>query len=164
MKVTLILIAISLSSSLQSKTLDLELLLKARGLQALERIETLSKKNGKSQGKNLSKKELCEWNLEKIYYGFSIPDLTKTLIKKFGTVTKYALLINEDSTSGPQIHYGYDHSQSNIPIGTEIFNLNNVWRATISKKMDNYILISSDKCMYFFNDTDPLDSFSSSKD
>lgn len=143
---------------------SIDLLLKARGLQAVEKIEKLAKKNGDSKSKNLTKKEKCEWNLELAYYAFAHPDLTKTVRKpvyqnKSKEATAFILVIPEDDgTMGLQINFTYEKKTDSFPILNEISTLHEGWRIKISQQIPNKIWVNSPNCFYELNLKNPVES------
>lgn len=109
-------------SHAESKPDAVDRVWKARGLQALEKLEALAKKNGASKGKNLSKKDHCEWSLEKVFISFAHPELWNIVRKPLNNAG-YAynmVFMNEGKTTG-QIGILYSNGK-NVPWGIRVSN------------------------------------------
>jgi hypothetical protein len=59
-----------------------DLLWKARGLQAEERVEKLRSKSGAIEVGKLTKKQVCDLMLEGAYFGFARPNTWKMIRKR----------------------------------------------------------------------------------
>lgn len=143
---------------------SIDLRLKARGLQAIERLEKLIKKNGDSKGKKLTKKELCEWSYETIYYSFVHPELSK-IVKRpaYQQLHKdslaYLFLLSEiEGGLAFQMNYIYLKKTDSEPTLSEISTLKDGWRIKVSHTSPNIINVNSPNCFFQFNLKDPLDS------
>lgn len=90
----------------QAESSQIELLMKARGLQSIERIEALIKKNGHSKGKNLSKKEECDWALENLYLPFANPETAGIVAKTLSNGDRvFNMLFRQDDRFHVQVQY-----------------------------------------------------------
>jgi hypothetical protein len=126
---------------------------KARALQAMEKIDKLTVKNGDSRGKNLTKQELCEWGLESSYFAFANPDLSKIVIKNVGDMRYYSIILrgNDDFT---QINYSYNTKTGNF-VRPAVVALAKGWVIPLEPKLDQIVLLS-DTCLFMIPMTDPL--------
>lgn len=146
---------------------NIDLLLKARGLQAVERIEKLVEKNQDSKGKSLSKKERCDWDLEKIYYAFAHPEASKIVKKttddKKGNVFIFLVSSSDEDGIGFQISYIYLKKSDSKPSGVKIPTLKTGWEIVTTTKATDLIVVGGPTCNFIFNINDPLDSLVSVK-
>lgn len=141
---------------------DIDLLLKARGLQAMERLEVLSKKNGNSKGKNLTKKEHCEWQMENFYFAFAHPETSKivkkSVYKQLGEgITAYIFILNTESGFGFQMNYIYRLKTDAKPFLSEISHIKDGWVVKVIRELPNHLTVTNSKCIYSFNLENPLD-------
>lgn len=138
-------------SSQSQKNVDL--VWKARGLQAFDRIEELQKKNGNSRGKALSKLETCEWALERAFMPFASPELSKIVRKKSGPADAYILLFSGGDGNMTQVSYLYGASQFK-PLAVKVPALAKDWQVIMLP--DGVFAVSGDGCQFTFSMTDPL--------
>ncbi len=158
-------------NSAYSSDNSIDLLLKARGLQALERIEKLSKKNGDSKGSNLTKKESSEWAYENMYFAFAHPELSKIVkksvyqsISKDATAYIFIIMDDKSNSMGFQMNYIYAKSTDRAPLISEISTIKEGWRVKVFERIPGMISVLSPDCLFTFSLKDPLETtFETSK-
>lgn len=139
---------------------EIDRLWKARGLQAIEKLEKLIKKNGDSKGKNLSAKEHCDWALENMFIAFANPETSKIVRKSEGETTVFKVLfVDETKVKNRQItqvNFIYNEKKSKTPDAYAVMLVADDWAVSSVAKVPNHILILSDKCSFLFPTNDPL--------
>ena len=138
--------------NLHAKSNGIDLFLKARGLQAQEKVAKLTKKS------NLSDSEMCELLLENAYQTFSNPDLMDITKKSLKGGTGYRIILLDKSKEvGIQFNYVYGENLDKAPLYFEIVTLKTDWQVSMMAKVANMIAIKSSNCFYIASTTNPLE-------
>lgn len=135
-----------------------DLLLKARGLQAMETMEKLVNKNGDSRGKNLTKAERCTWRLESFYMAFAHPEFSKIVRKPAGmgmTAYNFPVMANDEGDMVAQIQYKYLPERKapvliSVPLVKEGASVN------LAPTISNTLSVATKDCAFMFPFDDPL--------
>ncbi len=159
MKLFFVVLVSTAGSTAMAESGKLDLLWKARGLQAQVAIEKLSKKNGDSKGKNLSKKEHCKWNLENVFFAFANSELSKIVRESPKDAEVFKMLFSD-----PEAKTGSKLTQLSVTYGkgsTEPDAFQTVlvaegWRVTTIPKAPDILGIRGGGCLYVVPLKDPL--------
>ena len=146
------------------KMSNVDLVWKAKGLQALETLEKLIKKNGDSKGKKLTDEDHCEWQLANAYASFVDSTLSDIVRKKAGPgMTVYWMVLTSDGTMHAQIGYLYSDKSASL-VGFRIGKLENgSASAIILAAAPQMVGVQANGCNYIFPMSDPFGVISQGK-
>lgn len=138
---------------------DHDLLWKARGLKAQERLQKLNEKNGDSKGKKLTKKELCEYRLEAAYAAFANSELSKVVHKEENGIEVFKIvLVDHSKPSGrqmSQLNYSYDVKSGKLTAVAN-FQLADDWFLVLIPGFPGHVSLKGGGCSYIFDQEQPL--------
>ncbi len=151
-----------LSSASYGNSLTTDLLMKARGLQAKEKLLEFSNKT--KNGKPLSLDEKCRFNVETGYANFAEPDAEKLFFGEVKGVTGntmyfYGIEVREPDGAGVSLIYKYSDKKRSKKVGMTIEGINEKWKIDMPSSLPNLISFSDGKnCNYTFDKNNPLES------
>jgi hypothetical protein len=147
---------VSVSSFAESSKIDL--LWKARGLQAVEKIAAIKKSS--NEKKNYSKEKKCELALEEYYASFTSPEKAK-LLRETNKGSEIYNIVFGNQTPGNKsnltiVRVVYDSEQSAAPDGIGVVELASSWSFTIFTKYPDAVALRGNGCTFIFPIKDPL--------
>jgi len=129
----------------------INLIWRARGLQAIEKLEKLAEK------KSLSDKEKCDVQLETMFMQFAKPELAKLIIKKAQDI-EWFILAKETGNSVGQISFGYE-GENSAPTAWKVVKPDNDWQIVHVKNNGVWAnLFSIGKCNYLIDIENPINT------
>ncbi len=163
MKLYYVIFILTFCAVAQADQDTVDLLLKARGLQALERMDKLSTKAKATKDKKLSKLEQCEWSFESAYAAFALPETMKIVkksayVSKTSEATAYIIYIKAENEEAFQMNYVFLGKAATEPMSNEILRLPSDWRVKTSNLIPNKIVVNSPNCYFEFSTKSPIES------
>lgn len=129
-----------------------DLLWKARGLQAWERLEALAKIKEPKQN------EHCEFMLERAYAGFAHPDTSKIVTRPNGNDGGINRILLFSAKDGPavQIAFSYD-KKADSPSMIQIKQLEIGWTIAPMPEFPENLVMTDGKCSFLFDRKKPFE-------
>lgn len=151
----LLLILVATNSLANDSRVDL--LWKARGLQALEKLEKLSKKNGDSKEKNLSKADLCQQKLENAFVAFAKPETSTFVRQNIKGTEVFKMFFFQKNKEYTQINVNYSlKNKENEPAEIDVLKIADESFLVLTPKYSELIALRGDGCIFSIPKNDPL--------
>lgn len=129
-----------------------DILWKARGLQAFENVEKLTK----IEKAKLTKQQKCDWLLDGAFMGFSVPEMAK-IVRKKTEKDDIFIMIFSDGEMHAQVSFIYKLNGS-MPDFLKVPQLKDGWQFVVPSGDSKTAILMSSECIFMIDRENPIKS------